>query len=968
MARVFMCVVALLTSFCFVVPRPEHPRFDSNQFRLRETDKQYKIIQAVRTADGILFWLTHPAEEFGQKGKDGTIVSNLLGMRAFGSCGPGVSAGYEELTILMKAALDMLKNVMAFMFIFVKLLHMFQVLAGALDMCAAVIFASYAHFVLSAPKAVGAAGQIRFHRRRAFSAWAAVPATVAVIGGQRKARRKYCRWRRRRVAQWGKWLDCLVPSGSPARGEAGDGGDDHAGALRDPLRGGAAGWDGQDQDAWRGGGGGLGAKVTSRRRGEKFMEALAELWASFGGDAAADDFEDEADPWDAFYRDLENLMRQRPKDPLKAFGKLLRRHAGDGQASRAGRDESGQWAGTGWVDWHETQDYDYSAGSASWGTWPQSSAKAWAGTSDSDQGAGAAWHAADDFGAGETDEHEGEWTQVSRRRGKPKGAAGPQDGSQRRVLAEEPKRQNRRGRGGKFDKSAVAGPLAPMDWQPRSEDWGPTTLLVKKCRDAIEADEDVPILAYPTSEDEFELFRTYVQAAPVDAAFSMVVLKGHFDAAREACTELDWTEQRLPGVWRNQLRVANAWVGSYNNGSAPALTSKAVPVTAPTSKGDTCVLRVHADACFLGHGHWGNAKTSPGPSFRKWAQAAVGRIHDTWSWELVDGPAGRLLGIQGLVRVPAAQVAAFLGASGAVAEGDRWFLQPLTKNHSLPDIPALTTDWVAWLPDETWEAYASRCAKQARGAPFGLACGSRNLGIRRPVTPDDAPGTRLVRRRWRITAVPRDWGFEQIEALLSQGGFGNVELREKMPWRGGTAWTFTAEMDVTIDYRVLSDGSTDFEVARLGRNHAPSEARALPMEWRQHFGSKLTQKERKESRRPGSGVLGAPAGSTAPPTSGAETGPTASDDSMGTQANTEAERTDDGKSGGLPDNTAPAKKSRASAEALRGVPLGMRLLDNKADGNCLFQAVADVLADQGRSKRSAMDLGRDTYSPPPEEL
>ena len=65
MARIFMCVVALLTSFCFVVPRPEHPRFDSNQFRLRETDKQYKIIQAVRTADGILFWLTHPAEEFG---------------------------------------------------------------------------------------------------------------------------------------------------------------------------------------------------------------------------------------------------------------------------------------------------------------------------------------------------------------------------------------------------------------------------------------------------------------------------------------------------------------------------------------------------------------------------------------------------------------------------------------------------------------------------------------------------------------------------------------------------------------------------------------------------------------------------------------------------------------------------------------------------------------------------------------
>ena len=77
--------------------------------------------------------------------------------------------------------------------------------------------------------------------------------------------------------------------------------------------------------AWRWSG--LGAKVSRRRRGVQFMEALAGLWSTWGGeleDVGCDD--DDPDPWDTFYRDLENLMRQRPKDPFKAFGKLLGGH------------------------------------------------------------------------------------------------------------------------------------------------------------------------------------------------------------------------------------------------------------------------------------------------------------------------------------------------------------------------------------------------------------------------------------------------------------------------------------------------------------------------------------------------------------------------------------------------------------------------------------------------------------------
>ena len=95
--------------------------------------------------------------------------------------------------------------------------------------------------------------------------------------------------------------------------------------------------------------------------------------------------------------------------------------------------------------------------------------------------------------------------------------------------------------------------------------------------------------------------------------------------------------------------------------------------------------------------------------------------------------------------------------------------------------------------------------------------------------------------------MPGDWGFEEIEALLTQRGFGKVELREKAPWRGATARTFSAEMGVTCDFRVLSVDGADYEVARLGSNRTQSEARTLPMEWRQNFGVKQSQRTRKES-------------------------------------------------------------------------------------------------------------------------
>ena len=50
MTRVFVCATALLASFCFVVPRPENPRFPANQLRQRKTERHCKQTAAMASA------------------------------------------------------------------------------------------------------------------------------------------------------------------------------------------------------------------------------------------------------------------------------------------------------------------------------------------------------------------------------------------------------------------------------------------------------------------------------------------------------------------------------------------------------------------------------------------------------------------------------------------------------------------------------------------------------------------------------------------------------------------------------------------------------------------------------------------------------------------------------------------------------------------------------------------------------
>ena len=184
----------------------------------------------------------------------------------------------------------------------------------------------------------------------------------------------------------------------------------------------------------------------------------------------------------------------------------------------------------------------------------------------------------------------------------------------------------------------------------------------------------------------------------------------------------------MPGVWHNQLRIVNAWVG-LSSCTAPELARPAVAL-APPSLTSTCVLRVHADWVYFDAAKtWDAATASPGATFRRWATEAVGRVQDSCMGLGTEAWARRPICIQGLVRLTAPLAAAALAKSGSSHHGGRWFLQPPALPYTLHDhgVPDLAVDWIAWV--------RSTVRRPATGADRRLTPFTTRIPTLQPVSP-----------------------------------------------------------------------------------------------------------------------------------------------------------------------------------------------------------------------------------------
>ncbi|CAE7806420.1 CHLP [Symbiodinium sp. CCMP2592] len=352
-----------------------------------------------------------------------------------------------------------------------------------------------------------------------------------------------------------------------------------------------------------------------------------------------------------------------------------------------------------------------------------------------------------------------------------------------------------------------------------------------------------------------------------------------------------WEELRMPGEWRGHVRAANVWA-AFCSDNAPRLKQMSVggfdeERRSPLQGLDPCRDRAHPG--FLG-------------------MAIV-----------VRGLGGNTATIEGLVRVPSEHACTLLKLSGHYARSERWFVNAVSRQQTLDGVPPLAVDWLDWQEGESWSQYARRARRALADTGFGLAWGMSQLGVGRAATTADAERPRTVFRSWRLTGIPRDWAFEDVETFLGDASFEEVELHERRPWRNGTTcWVFKARAAADYDFFSTVIAEQLVEAVRLGLQ---ARGKARGEETVGHFGDRAA----KVSSPP-------PAASEMQVESG------------------DAPRLDDGKPSAKTDSAEVSKRQKAGCSG-PPIPAGMVLKDNTGAGNCMY-----LLVGVGRSRRSASDL------------
>ena len=669
-------------------------------------------------------------------------------------------------------------------------------------------------------------------------------------------------------------------------------------------------------DPFRGGAGG--AAATKRKRTERLLASLQTLlsgWAENDEEAEVDD------GYEQLFLDLEKIVRSRPADPVRALQKLLSGYSEPTWTSQAPSVAARWKRRPRKAPEHAHEDWSgWDSGGSSWVA-PASGAAP----------------AADDGG----------WQTVSRR--KPKGRKQGDSAPQRVVQLGQGSvaaKGSGKGRGAvKAGSAGIDGTMRAADWCPRAADWDAGAVVVHTI-DEVWADPTLDYVVFPRTAGELERFRTLVQSSESAPDITFIVLKGdaELEAGRKEFSEVEWTEARVPGTWRHQLRVASVWLAQCSS-EAPGLKTTGLQPKAPIVQ-STSVLRVHSDwvYCEKGEKAWAEITKNPGSHFRAWAAASFGSIKDTWQWQLTRGPGGAEATIEGLIRMPSARVAAAMSASGSRHGGETWFVSNVSRAQELQGVPALSVHWQDWEPNEAWGTYLARCRRAAQAVDFGLARGAKQLGVRRVASEAELARPRTLRRLWRACGIPRAWSVEEVNEFLLECSFTEPCVEERLPWRGATAWSFRATMPADSDFLSVDLDGDVIEFSRLGRDSRHSRDKALPMEIKQVYNGR-----RKEQAKPASHKVVALAKE-----------PPEVQDGMAVDGGGDRQRLDDGKSlpgQGSGDGLAKRPKTcKVPASSGPGIPGGMKLIDNDGHGDCLFLAVSEALVAQGRSRRSATDL------------
>ena len=164
--------------------------------------------------------------------------------------------------------------------------------------------------------------------------------------------------------------------------------------------------------------------------------------------------------------------------------------------------------------------------------------------------------------------------------------------------------------------------------------------------------------------------------------------------------------------------------------------------------------------------------------------------------------------MQGLVRVEHEGLGHLLGASGRGSPTvPRWCVEPPRWDDENPEpyTARPAGEYIRRETNEEWPTYAARVAELA--GPWGLGLGYRDSGKLQVRAPPSATSSKTRRAMWTASGVPREWGPDHLEKVLSDGPVNNVAAenprKEAPPY---ASWTFFADAEDEVDWFEMTNG------------------------------------------------------------------------------------------------------------------------------------------------------------------
>lgn len=482
-------------------------------------------------------------------------------------------------------------------------------------------------------------------------------------------------------------------------------------------------------------------------------------------------------------------------------------------------------------------------------------------------------------------------------------------------------------------------------WSLRQSDWtGPIVGFDDFCV-ALDKPGNISATVQVSSEEQLEELQVLLKGDAPDVERELNITAVLLAPKEAKQTEEDRPLRMVPGKISGKVQPRQAFVIPLQ-GQGPSLKRAAVVSAAPAVQPETVVVRLSVDAKYLQSKEWQSIQAKPKASAQAWLHRHVpghvaDKVFDMWAFQQESMKGGGKPVITGLLRIERSAAKALLGCSGK----STWFVEPLQWNNSV--IESCDVEWVKKSSNLDGPSYFHKV--QSMAGDLGIARGWNGLGVRKPRSAEPSPKVRA----WRVSGVPRDWAASTLTQELARAGLTELKVLSRKPVGKQVEWWVQANAQKDMDFLEIQVGDQVIVVVEAPRQRRQrTHTLKLASNGRVSYNQSDDRPPIATTGPRRSFYMGTPSKKpvTLPGTSAVEKVEEKLEANKGDEDKSDAKmpsaEDSTGKRPSTPVKSPPAKRVAVEAKP----PHNMKAKSIPADGNCLFEALAQSLG--GKTARN----------------